>query len=103
MRDDEYRFAALLKAAENPHHLVSGRFIERAGRFIRQDQIRILHNRPRDGRPLLLPAGEPIRIRFSFFQYPQHFEGRLCHLSRLFSGNALIAQREHYIIVHVQV
>ena len=44
------------------HHLHTGIAVQRAGRLVRQNDVRVIDQRPRDGHPLHLPAGELIRL-----------------------------------------
>ena len=44
------------------HDLDAGARVERAGRLVRQDELRIVDQRARDGHALLLSAGELARL-----------------------------------------
>ena len=54
--DHEREPAVAPEPLEEVHDLVAGLLVEIAGRFVGQQQRRLLHERARDGDPLLLPT-----------------------------------------------
>lgn len=59
MRDnDERRSACLVQAAHQPEQPVPALCVEVSGRFVGQDQVRILHQRACHGHPLLFTPRE---------------------------------------------
>ena len=67
VQDAQHSFRRLLKAMSEPgvivslqqlQHGLAGIVIQRAGRLVAEQQLRILGQRPRDGHALLLAAGE---------------------------------------------
>ena len=58
MRDHDDGDAVLVELLKNAHDLDAGAAIEISGRFIRQQHLRIVDQRARDGDALLLTAGK---------------------------------------------
>src|SRR5215471_4680881 len=54
----DYRMAIPAKPAKNIHYLILVFFVEISGRLVRQDDLRVVDQRPGDADPLLLPAGK---------------------------------------------
>ncbi len=50
------------EAGHQLHHLVRGRLVQIAGRFVGQQQRRLVRERAADGDALLLPAGQLLGI-----------------------------------------
>ena len=61
---------------EDGHDLEADPRVQRAGWLVRQDDARVVHQRPRDGHALLLAAGELARLVF-FASGQSHREQRL--------------------------
>ncbi len=63
VRDQQHRHAALdLKIAQQVEDLLLDRHVERRGRLVGDDQVRLGGQRDGDHHPLLLPAGELERV-----------------------------------------
>src|SRR5579872_2272123 len=63
VRDEHDRDAAIvLEALEDVHDLDAGAAVEISGGLVREQDRRIVQQRPRDGDPLLLAAGQLIRM-----------------------------------------
>src|SRR5438876_7678489 len=58
VRDHDDRDAALVELLKNRHDLDAGSAVEITGRFIRQQDLRIIDQRARNRDPLLLTAGK---------------------------------------------
>jgi len=58
MGDQQHRETLLVQLLEDRHHLDAGARVEVAGGLVRQEQGGAVHQRPRDGDPLLLATGE---------------------------------------------
>jgi hypothetical protein len=58
VRDQHDRHALAIQLGEQPHDLFAGVRVERPGRLVGQDHLRLVHERAGDGHPLLLAAGE---------------------------------------------
>src|SRR5439155_23731662 len=54
VRHQDDGFALRVQVVEDPEDFEAGGRIEVAGRFVRQDDQRVIHQRSRDGDPLLL-------------------------------------------------
>ena len=61
MRDHQKGLTAFVDAVEQPQKTVGGLAVQRAGGFVRQKQLRLGDQRPGNGSPLLLTAGNFIR------------------------------------------
>ena len=55
--DDRGDALPAIEVLENRHDLDAGARVERSGRFIRENDLRIVHQSARDGDALLLAAG----------------------------------------------
>src|SRR5690606_33024768 len=58
VRDEDDGVAVAVQLAEDLHYLPPARAVERAGRLVGENDLPAIHQRPRDGDALLLPAGE---------------------------------------------
>ena len=76
--------AVLCEAPQHVHDLQRIGFVKVAGRFVREDDRRILHDRAGDGHALLLPAGQGIRPPQAEFRHPHGGKCRLDAPSDLF-------------------
>ena len=56
--DDHHGVAALVQLAEDRQHFLAGLGVQRAGRFVRQDNFAAVDQRARDADALLLAAGK---------------------------------------------
>ena len=83
------------------HHLLAGRVVEAAGRLVREQQRRLLHEGPRQRHALLLAARQHPRIVRQPLPQPDALE----HLPGLRAGIALTAQlqRQHHVLQRRQV
>ena len=75
----------LVELLDIPEHGVRGRRIEARHGLVREDQLGVLHQRPRNRHPLLLPARERVGARIRLLRDPDPFQvgGRLPpHLPR---------------------
>ena len=61
MRNHDDRATIAMKVLEQRQDLVAGATIQRAGRFVGQDESRIVHHRAGNDDPLLLSSRELIR------------------------------------------
>jgi hypothetical protein len=50
----------LQQPAEQAHHVLGPRRVQAGDRFVGQHQLRVLHQEPGQGHPLLLASGEPV-------------------------------------------
>ena len=62
---------------EQIHDLHAGITVQRTGGFVRQQNVRIVHQRPGDGHPLHLAAGKLVRLLVKLFPQP-HLLQSLC-------------------------
>ena len=87
---------------QNLHHLLAVLAIERRRRLVANDQLRVMHQRPRDGHALLLSAGKHVRP----MMHPLAEPDRLQHLRRFLlgdgSGRALDTQRHAHVLDAIQ-
>ncbi|MNO04457.1 hypothetical protein D3C81_2254930 [compost metagenome] len=56
MRDDNHRHILLCKLADDTQHLAGQLGIKCRRRLVKQQNVRVQHQRSGDGYPLLLPA-----------------------------------------------
>ena len=66
MRDHHQRDAQIRQPLYHIQHFADQLGIERGGRFIEQDHLRVQRQRARDGDALLLAAGEVARVGVRF-------------------------------------
>ena len=64
----------LCQAADDPQDLPGQLRVQRRGRLIKAENIRMHRQRPGDGHPLLLPAGELMRIEVPLLRQADFFE-----------------------------
>ncbi len=100
VRHQQHRAAErLVEAAEQREHLVGGARVEVAGGLVGQQDGRADHQRPGDGYPLLLAAGEFGRAFVGVHRQPdgvEQFEGAL---ARGGIGLCTAEQRGHHHVV----
>ena len=65
VRDDHHRCAGDGECRHQPEHLPDHFRVERRGRLVEQNQLRVHRKRPGDRDPLLLPTRERVRMRGS--------------------------------------
>ena len=58
MRDHDNGAAFIVEPFEQRQDLLGGHAIQVAGRFVGQDEVRVIHQAAGNGHPLLLTAGE---------------------------------------------
>ena len=92
--------ALLVQGAQEVQDLAPGVTVEVAGRFIGDDQDRIVDQRPRDRHALLLSTGEFLRLVMNTVCQTDHFQ----HLERFFLAFfiaemtvAVIEQGHHHV------
>ena len=90
--------AALVQGVENGQHLRGGAGIEGAGGFIGQQQRRVVDDRPGDGHPLLLAAGELIWSVGQTLGQAHPLQGRGRPPTPLHQGHARINHRQHHVL-----
>ena len=66
VRHNDHRHALVGKRFDQIEHLADHFRVQRGGRFIKEDHVRIHGKRTDDGDPLLLPAGQRRRIHVRF-------------------------------------
>jgi len=87
MGDQQHRTATLaMNPAEQLKHLGCGLGIEVAGGLISQQQGRLSDQRPGDGNPLLLPAGQLARLDVSILLQTHGGQQRPTRCSAAWSG-----------------
>ena len=89
-------------AKEREDRLTSVR-IQVSSRFIREDDFRIVYQRPRDGDALLLSAGKLHRPMFHAILQVDHFQGFHRALAALARGSAAVDHRQFDVLEHVQL
>ena len=62
VRDDEHRHPGSRKVAHDDEHLADELRVERRRDLVEEHHVRVHHQRPRDGDPLLLAARELVRM-----------------------------------------
>ena len=90
--------AARVEPLEQPHDLLPGLRVQRARRLIGQQKHWLIHQRPRDGHPLLLPAGELGRVMMHPVCEPQGLQGRLRFALAFLAGGGGIEQRQGDVV-----
>ena len=65
--DQDDGVPGLMQFAEDAHHFLPAFAVQRAGRFISQDHLPTIHQRPGDTDPLLLATGQLPRPVFGAF------------------------------------
>ena len=83
VRDDDHGLALLGQRPHHAEHLADELGVERRGRLVEQDHLRVHGERPRDGDALLLPAGEIARMRVRLVGEADLGEQRKAPLLRL--------------------
>ena len=74
VRDDEHRHPVTGEIAHHDQHLADELRIERGGDLVEQHHVRVHHQRPRDRDPLLLAAGELVRVLARLLGQPDLLE-----------------------------
>ena len=95
--DDEFVVGNLLQKIHNLHACLG---VERAGRFVRQQNIRVVHKRTRNGHALHLSAGHLVRYLIELIAESdtlQHLDRTLAALCR---GHAGERERQLHIGKH---
>ncbi|MCY1410087.1 hypothetical protein D9M71_254500 [compost metagenome] len=69
--DQDQRVALGGQLVEQRHHLLAAAAVQRAGRFVGEDDAAAVHQRAGDGNPLLLAAGKLVRAIVQAFAEPQ--------------------------------
>ena len=103
VRDDQQ--GAVLFAGQlcqQGHHLCAGLFIQVAGRFICQDQQRIVHQRPGKRDALLFAAGEFLGKRRPAVDQSDRVETILCLFLCLRTRDAVKFQRQADVLADGQ-
>ena len=103
MRDHNDRRARLIQLVKNIHDLLTGGRIQRAGRLVGQQQLRLADNGARDRNALALTAGELIRPEGQTVAQPHTAQGVLRQLTALVFAHAAIEQRQGDVIHGAQL
>ena len=74
VRDDEHRHPVTGQIAHHDQHLADELRIERGGDLVEEHHVRLHHQRPRDRDPLLLAAGELVRMLAGLLRQPDLLE-----------------------------
>src|SRR5688572_30107376 len=61
VRDDHHGLTVAVEPLEDRHYLGAGTAVQIPGGLVTEYDRRVVHQRPRDGDTLLLPAGELVR------------------------------------------
>ena len=90
--------ALLVELAEQLHNIFTGLAVQCAGRFVRQQKLRIAHNRAGNRCALALTAGHLIRVKLHAVTQSNFFQhlGRPC--AALFFAHAAIQQRQRNVV-----
>ena len=72
VRDDEHGHARAGEVAHDDEHLADELRVERRGDLVEEHDVRVHHQRPRDRDPLLLAAGELMRVLVGLLLEPDH-------------------------------
>ena len=98
MGDEQDRLPAAMQAPEQLEHLGRARRVERTGGLVREQQRRLVHQRPGDREPLALAAGEDagelVRLRPQPEQVEQAARSRLALAARA----ARDYGRQHHVL-----
>ena len=101
VRDDDDRDAELfVQVLQQPQDRLGGLGVERRGRLVAQQHIRVVCERPRDGNALLLSSGELLRVRLRLVSDADQLEQPVHLVRDLLSGKAAAAQRIRDISEH---
>ncbi|EMF03274.1 hypothetical protein F518_22560 [Serratia marcescens VGH107] len=104
MRDDHQRDAQIRQSLNHVQHFTDQLGIERGGRLIEQDHLRVQRQRARDGDALLLAAGEVARIGIRLVAQPDGIQQLIGHRLRPFAGvNFVHHRRFDDVFQHRQV
>ena len=79
------------------HHLYAGFAVQGAGWFVRQQNVRIIDQRPGDGHPLHLSAGHLAGLLVQLLSQSHLLQGSLCPLAPLCPGDAGNGQGQLHI------
>jgi hypothetical protein len=88
----------VVEILEKPQDLSAGLSVESTGRFIRQDKNRIIDQGSRDSYPLLLPAGQLIRLVVGTILEPYSFKDRFRFLPSLIVGGLAVSQGQFDVL-----
>ena len=72
--DDEHRHAGLAEVADHRQHAADELGVERRGHLVEQQHVGVRRHRPHDRDPLLLAAGQPVRVRVGERRHPEQLE-----------------------------
>ncbi len=86
---------------QNLHDLHGGLRVQRACRFIRQENIRVVDQGPGNGHPLHLTAGHLVGHLLHLVSQPHLFQGRFCPLPPLGLGDAGQRQCQFHVGQHI--
>jgi hypothetical protein len=87
---------------EQFEHLPSGLFIQVAGRFVGQDELRVVHQRAGDGDALLLAAGQAIGECLRAVEQAHGFQKQPGLAMRVLNRCAVQLERQHDVLHHRQ-
>ena len=92
MRDHDEGDALLIELLKNPHDFNARLAVEIAGRFVRQQKRRPVHERARNGDALLLAAGKLVRMMAGALTEADQFE-------RLYGARVLLVRLDALPVV----
>ncbi len=98
VRDQHDGVALLVEPLEQPHDFDTGRAVEVSGRFVGQQNGRIVHQRPGDGHALALSAGELARLVVHALFQVDVTQRLLSALEPRFARRAAVNQRQFHIV-----
>ena len=77
VRDHDNRDALLVELLKNAHDLDAGLAVQISRRLVREQQLRLVHERARDGNTLLLAAGKLVWMMVGARSEADEFQRRL--------------------------
>ena len=103
MGDEDHRVPLLVELLEEAQHLPASAGVQGAGGLVGQDDGGLPRQRPGDGHPLLLAAGELAGKVLPFVGKAHPLQGADRPLPALLGGDAGVQQRKLHILLHRQL
>jgi hypothetical protein len=92
-----------MQLAEDRHHFLAGLRVECAGRFVGQDHLAAVHQRPRDRHALLLATGQLARLVVHAITQAQPLQQLLGTRVAHRAGTAGVHRRHFHIAARIQI
>ena len=101
--DEDHRVPGGVDILQHGQHLPAGVGVQRAGGLIRQNHRRISRQRPGDGHPLLLAAGELHGLVLQLVAQAHQLQCQLRPLMALRLGHPGVHQRHLHVFLQIQL